>query len=641
MASIDTLSHASIPVTTRSSGRRRKPVTPFDEVSYSNTKTRAATNTTKRQPPRKPSVTLEDYTQKQLEKLNIQEISALIPDCATVEFVPFKPGHHREPIALIPDTIDASDPVALLDLYLNSSIYDTIALNTNAYAVAQEATTISTSGSTRIWYPTTADEIRVLFGIFYYMGVHSEPRYQIYWETGRKEGPVHSIRNHMTLNRYEQLRRYLHISEPTQSTPEPRPSEEEELLPTEPEDRLWWWKLEPLIGSFRNACQRYYIPRNNVAIDEIMVRFFGRSYHTYKMPKKPIQQGFKIFALADRGYVWFFYYTSRVHGIGELAKVSELTSTGSMVYQMARQLPQIPGSYFTIYLDNYFTSIPLFRKLRAINIGAVGTTRCGAAGIEFPPLLTVLREKHRKKLPWGTTCAVTVDDVLCIGWQDNNLVLMLSTVHTVHQANDEVVRERKRPANTSTNATIARKVFGDCAIMELAIPVVIDDYNGNMNGVDLANQLRSVYDTQRIAYRTWLPLFYWILDQSAINAYILATTKGTWKKDKHLEFRRELYTKLLAYSDRLNPPKYRDAVSHHWVVFDKRRVCGWCSKLATVKREVKATLSQMNSTAARQVLGEITNIQSTKPLNKCWNGCGYCGIGLCKMGTCWQEWHAQ
>ena len=149
---------------------------------------------------------------------------------------------------------------------------------------------------------------------------------------------------------------------------------------------------------------------------------------------------------------------------------------------------------------------------------------------------------------------------------------------------------RKRPAKTSTNAAIVRKVFGDCATMELAIPVVIDDYNGNMNGVDLANQLRSVYDTQRMAYRTWLPLFYWILDQSAINAYILAKTKGTWKKDKHLEFRRELYTKLLAYSDRLNPPKHRDAVSHHWVVFDKRRVCGWCSKLATVKREVKATV---------------------------------------------------
>jgi Transposase IS4 len=42
---------------------------------------------------------------------------------------------------------------------------------------------------------------------------------------------------------------------------------------------------------------------------------------------------------------------------------------------MARRLPKIDQSYFVLYLDNYFTSMPLFSKLRAKNIGAVGTTR--------------------------------------------------------------------------------------------------------------------------------------------------------------------------------------------------------------------------------------------------------------------------
>src|SRR5882757_2120692 len=638
MASNDDLGQGSISVTTRSSGRRRKPVIPFDEVARIPAKT---TRTSKRQPPpTPPQVTLEDYTQKQLEMLNLQEITALIPDRTAVEFTPFDNGYRHEPIALVPDDIDASDPVALLNLYLDSSIYDIVASNTNAYAVARDAITIPTPDNTRIWYPTTANEIRVLFGIFYYMGVHPEPRYQIYWETGRKDGPNHSIRRHMTLNRYEQLRRYLHVSELSQQAPIPQENEED-LLSIEPEDRLWWWKLEPLISHFRDACQRYYIPRNDVAIDEIMVRFFGRSHHTYKMPKKPIQQGYKLFALADHGYVWFFYYTSRQYGIGELVKVLDLTATGSMVYQMARQLPQIPGSFFTIYLDNYFTSIPLFRKLRAINIGAVGTTRCGAAGTEFPPLLAVLREKHCKKLPWGTLCAVAVNDVLCVGWQDNNLVLMLSTVHTVHEISDEVLRERKRPAKTSTNASIARQVFGNCAKLELAIPTIINDYNSSMNGVDLANQLRSAYETQRLSYRTWLPLFYWILDQAAINAYILATTTGTWKKNSHLDFRRELYERLLAFSERLRPSKHSDTIPHTWVVLNKRKACAWCSRLKAVRQEVKTTLSSMNNTAAMHVLRDITNTQPNKQPNKCWNACGHCGVALCKMGPCWQEWHAQ
>ena len=56
------------------------------------------------------------------------------------------------------------------------------------------------------------------------------------------------------------------------------------------------------------------------------------------------------------------------------------------------------------------------------------------------------------------------------------------------------------------------------------ISVFINNYNYNMNGVDLANQLREAYDTQRIAYRNWLPILHWILDQAVINAYKVGTT---------------------------------------------------------------------------------------------------------------------
>jgi hypothetical protein len=34
----------------------------------------------------------------------------------------------------------------------------------------------------------------------------------------------------------------------------------------------------------------------------------------------------------------------------------------------------LPRRYLTIYMDNYFTSIPLFEELRKLNFGAVGTT---------------------------------------------------------------------------------------------------------------------------------------------------------------------------------------------------------------------------------------------------------------------------
>ena len=61
---------------------------------------------------------------------------------------------------------------------------------------------------------------------------------------------------------------------------------------------------------------------------------------------------------------------------------------------MVKLLPKIPGSYFVIYLDNYFTSLLLFRKLRAIKIGAYGITRLGIN--KLPALFTILRKKFAK-----------------------------------------------------------------------------------------------------------------------------------------------------------------------------------------------------------------------------------------------------
>ena len=117
--------------------------------------------------------------------------------------------------------------------------------------------------------------------------------------------------------------------------------------------------------------------------------------------------------MANNGYVWHFQLALRQYGIGELAKVDELTPTGSMVLQMARLLPRFPNSHFVIYMDNYFTSIPLFSMLQKENIGAARTTR--PLGIDFPALLIVLRKKWSTKLDWGTTVADIVDGVLCIG----------------------------------------------------------------------------------------------------------------------------------------------------------------------------------------------------------------------------------
>jgi hypothetical protein len=234
-----------------------------------------------------------------LTSLGLEGVMEEVKPLKDVQFEPFKPGLYREPKVNIPSNIDQTDPLALLDLFIPPEIYTIIAENTNLYAIAHDAPTKPTPTNRRYWWPTNENEIRVLFGIFLYMGIHREPNYTIYWETSKPnlDGPNHTIPQHMSLNRYENLRRYLHLSPPKNPNSQIETEEEEE------KEEEWWWRLDPLFTIFRIACQTCLIPGTAVAIDEIMVRCHGRSSDTCKMPNKPIKQGYKIFALADDSYV--------------------------------------------------------------------------------------------------------------------------------------------------------------------------------------------------------------------------------------------------------------------------------------------------------------------------------------------------
>jgi hypothetical protein len=120
---------------------------------------------------------------------------------------------------------------------------------------------------------------------------------------------------------------------------EPADAEEEALYDKDTLDSIWWHKVEPLCGRFRKACTEYYMPSDSVSIDKSMICCFGHSMHTYKMPNKPISQGYKLYALADYGYVWYWIWASRAKSMVEVVKEEGLTKTGSIVYQLLQKLP--------------------------------------------------------------------------------------------------------------------------------------------------------------------------------------------------------------------------------------------------------------------------------------------------------------
>jgi hypothetical protein len=250
------------------------------------------------------------------------------------------------------------------------------------------------------------------------------------------------------------------------------------------------------------------------------------------MKGKLILEGFKILALCDYGYTWTFLPTSRITANKEIKKVDGINGTGCSVLHLIEQLP-FKQQAFNIYMDNFFSSIPLFQYLQTKGIGACGTCRTNSA--RFPKVLKVGKDA---KLDWNTRSGVVVDDVLAILWIDNGAVTMLSTIHQLIGDDWEVERNRRRPRETHINVVNVRRTWGNDYRKPLYIPKVIDDYNHHMGGVDIADQRRGYYHTQLPTCRNWMPLFFWLLDTVIVNSYLLCKAAGL--KMAHNNFRLEL-----------------------------------------------------------------------------------------------------
>ena len=115
-----------------------------------------------------------------------------------------------------------------------------------------------------------------------YMGVVVCPSIEFYWCGITRQ----QIMNAMSLMRFEQIKRYLHVSPP----------------PTPLQEIGWSDKLQPMASILSKQFQELYLPTTNVAVDEMMVQFSSRSSHTVKMPNKPIGEGIRCLHYVIMGW---------------------------------------------------------------------------------------------------------------------------------------------------------------------------------------------------------------------------------------------------------------------------------------------------------------------------------------------------
>lgn len=180
-----------------------------------------------------------------------------------------------------------------------------------------------------------------------------------------------------------------------------------------------------------------------------------------------IRFGYKNWALcSSSGYMYGFeIYTGK-----NVNKEKHFGLGGDVVISLLEKV-QLPSSQgYKIYMDNYFTGLPLFDYLTKKNFCVTGTIRDNR--LEQYPAKT---KKYWKDQPRGSFHRFRNDSTIVVQWKDNKTVSVASNFETKEVTNtlrwDRTTRSRK----------------------SVPQPKLIANYNKYMGGVDKMDALVAAY----------------------------------------------------------------------------------------------------------------------------------------------------
>ena len=182
----------------------------------------------------------------------------------------------KQPGPLLNDESD--DPCDFFDTILGSKTYDYIADQTNLYASQQQqSSSTSTTSPSSEWEEVSRDEMRAFLGILITMGVHRLPSLADYWSTHPLLGAP-GITKGMSRDRSKYILKNLHLNDNSNM------QEEKLILISSTKLGLCYIRLSSTA----------YQLHQQMAVDEAMVLFKGRSSIKQYMPLKPIKRGYKF-----------------------------------------------------------------------------------------------------------------------------------------------------------------------------------------------------------------------------------------------------------------------------------------------------------------------------------------------------------
>ncbi|XP_022834280.1 uncharacterized protein LOC111362017 isoform X2 [Spodoptera litura] len=567
------------------------------------------------------------------EELNDRAIRDIVPDdCYTFVWSKDRADFHgkREKFTGVSgptfDVTKQTRPIDMFDKMFDVTFIDQLCTETNRYAeqtiaLLREQNKVGIHSRFHRWSPTNRDEMMTFLAIMILQGLYPLPEEEAYFKFNGF-GTLQYFAKIMTYNRFLLLKTFLHFVDSQTCT-----------------DTTRLCKIRPVIDYFNNKFSSLYMPSQEIAIDESLLKWHGRLSFTQKISSKAAQVGVKTYELCESstGYLWkFFVYAGKdkptstsdatdrsdeeeaIDGLGEDDDRSTndattdgsrsgehgdrpVTATARIVYDLIE--PLLHRGH-TVIMDNFYNSPLLLRSLKKNKTDCYGTLRLNR---EFVP--DTVKNLTKTELRQGEVVATYCSDLAIMVWRDANLVSLISTYHNLQiGSQDKYNRQTYKPN-------------------------IVLDYNKSMGGVDRKDQFLSAHPMERVKNKVWYKkLFRRMYNAAIFNCFVIFSS--VHRKISHRQFRTELAEDLLRRHRQID------------LTTEYRRLNGRASTTSPVKTTTQRNIH--HRTQARPIVeANHFPIRTGSKYTCCWLcpkktrtiwKCEECDVNLCVDG-CFKAYH--
>lgn len=372
-------------------------------------------------------------------------------------------------------------PIDVFNLFFDDDLYNLLTTQTNLYAhqYREAHPMLPRHSRARYWNDVTIEEMKKFLALHFLTGIVQKPEINQYWSTNPllKTSVFNQV---MSRNRFQVILDFLHFNDNSHYDP------------NDPNrDRLY--KVRPLIDHLVSKFKSVYTPSRDISIDEELMLWKGRLHFKQYIPNKRSRFGIKFFSLCEAtGYLWNSYvYLGKQNNVpaDEAELIKKLGISGAVVPKL---MSELYGKGYHVYMDNWYTSEKLYLHLEENGSAACGTAKRNR--------LSVPKSMKTKKMIRGDTEFRRDNNLLMLRYQDKKEVYFLSTIH---KSNVATSGKKKRDGT------------------DLVKPVLVNDYNKYMGGIDRNDAMMGNYSSVRKTLKWTTKVAIHFMEEAVLNSFII------------------------------------------------------------------------------------------------------------------------